>query len=454
MVSNKPPPDRERKDPDAKPRTRADQERLDRDRAEPEFKRRERQEPASPAHAKTEPESPPRREPTVPLLRGDRPQAAPDSQAPRARQEPAPPSHAKTEPDSPRRERVAPSLRSDRPRPADDSQAPDERQEPALPIRPRADADLQVPHDRQEPALPIRPKAEPDATRRESAMPPAASRGPAPGPAAGRPAAAAPAQDGELVLIEIADGTESHVAIVTLNAPKIRNALTAEMRTALRGALKMLAADDTVHALIITGAEGNFCAGGDVRTMGETDANKIRARMTEVAETAEAVAAFPKPVIAAVAGHAAGAGVSLACLADIVVAEEDAQFTFSFLRLALGPDWGLSWSLPRRVGATQARGLILARGAIDADEAQHIGLVDHIAEDSALDAAVALAKEICNGPREATAAIKTMLSDLAGLRAALDAEMQMQLARFPAWEHQEGAAAFRNKRAPDYTKKR
>jgi 2-(1,2-epoxy-1,2-dihydrophenyl)acetyl-CoA isomerase len=452
MVS-KPPPERERKDPDAKPRTRADQERLDRDRAEPEFERRERQEPASPTRAKTEPDSP-RREPAAPSLRGDRPQAAPDSPAPRERQEPASPTRAKTEPEPPRREPAVPSLRSDRPRGAADSEAPRERQEPALPIRPRADATSQVPRDRQEPALPARPRAEAESQPREPANPPAASRGPAPGPASGRAAAAAPAKGGELVLIEIADGTESHVAILTLNAAKIRNALTAEMRTALRDALKILAADDTVHALIVTGAEGNFCAGGDVRTMGETDPDKIRARMTEVAETAQAVAAFPKPVIAAVAGHAAGAGVSLACLADIVVAEEDAQFTFSFLRLALGPDWGLSWSLPRRVGATQARGLILARGAIDADEAQHIGLVDHIAEDSALDAAVALAKEMCNGPREAIASVKTMLSDLAGLRDALDAEMQMQLLRFPAPEHQEGAAAFREKRAPDYTKKR
>lgn len=359
MVANKPPSDRERKDPDATPRGRADQESRDRQRTEPEFQ-----------------------------------------PYPRDRREPGSPARAGSEPDSGRRDPVVPSSNSGAQR---------------------------------------------------------AGRGPALGAATetAAPPPPKPETGGEpLVRIEIADGTDSHVALLTLNAPKVRNALTAEMRTALRGALKTLAADDKVHALVITGAEGNFCAGGDVRTMGETDAHKIRARMAEVAETAEAVAAFPKPVIAAVAGHAAGAGVSLACLADIVVAEEDTQFTFSFLRLALGPDWGLSWSLPRRVGATRARGLILARGAIDAEEAQHIGLVDHIAEDSAIDAAVALAKEICNGPREAIAAVKTMLSDLAGLRAALDAETTMQLARFPASEHQEGAAAFREKRPPDYNKKR
>ena len=245
-----------------------------------------------------------------------------------------------------------------------------------------------------------------------------------------------------------------YVALLTLNTPKIRNALTADMRMALRGALKALATDDRVHVLIITGADGNFCAGGDVRTMGETDPHKIRQRMTEVAETAEAVASFPKPVIAAVAGHAAGAGVSLACLADIIVVDESAQFTFSFLRLALGPDWGLSWSLPRRVGATKARGLILSRGVIDAREAQQIGLADQFASEGEVRfAAIEIAKQLCNGPREATAAVKTMLGDLDGLRKALAAETAMQLERFPAWEHQEGAAAFKEKRAADYTRR-
>lgn len=260
-----------------------------------------------------------------------------------------------------------------------------------------------------------------------------------------------PATDEPLIRVEMA---ADHVALLTLNAPKLRNALTAAMRDELRAALATLAADDAVHVLVIAGAGGNFCAGGDVRTMGETDAAKIRARMTEVAETALAVAAFPKPVIAAVAGHAAGAGVSLACLADMVVAEDSAQFTFSFLRLALGPDWGLSWSLARRVSATQARGLILSRGVIDGREAERIGLVDRLASSGAArDQAVALAKELCNGPRAAIAAVKTMLGDLDGLREALAAETAMQLERFPAWEHQEGAKAFKEKRAADYGKK-
>ncbi len=245
---------------------------------------------------------------------------------------------------------------------------------------------------------------------------------------------------------------DGRIAVITLDEPEARNALTAEARDALRGALNALDDDPDVGALVITGAGGNFCAGGDVRTMGESSRRAVERRMGEVARPAEAVAAFPRPVIAAVAGHAAGAGISLACLADIVVAEDTARFTFSFLRLALGPDWGLSHTLPRRVGAAQARRLILSADAIDGTEAHRLGLVDILAfEGEALQAARATAREIAGGPKAAIAAVKGMMSDLEGLRAALAREAEMQKDRFPHAEHQEGAAAFRDKRKPDYT---
>ena len=245
---------------------------------------------------------------------------------------------------------------------------------------------------------------------------------------------------------------DRHVAVLTLDEPKIRNALTAEMRIELRDALESLAADPAIHALVITGAGGNFCAGGDVRTMGETDIARIDARMNDVAVTALAVASFPRPVIAAVAGHAAGAGVSLACLCDMVIAEEPAQFTFSFLKLALGPDWGLSYTLGRRVGATAAKRLILSRGTIDGKEAHRLGLADIVvAKDGSLSRAVDEAKNLAGGPVEAIAAVKGMLSGLDGLQAALDEESAQQRSRFPHGEHQEGAAAFREKRAPKYS---
>jgi enoyl-CoA hydratase/carnithine racemase len=244
------------------------------------------------------------------------------------------------------------------------------------------------------------------------------------------------------------------VGLVTLDDPKIRNAMTAENRAELRAALDELADDRAIHALVMTGAGGHFCAGGDVRTMGETDTARIDERMGDVARTAEQLAAFPKPVIAAVSGHAAGAGVSLACLADMVVADDTAQFTFSFLKLALGPDWGLSWTLARRVGATAAKRLIVMRASIDGAEAHRLGLADEITnEGKALDRALEVAGSLAGGPQAAIKAIKTQLSGLDELRAAFRAEADQQRERFPHGEHQEGAAAFREKRAPDFSGK-
>jgi enoyl-CoA hydratase/carnithine racemase len=248
---------------------------------------------------------------------------------------------------------------------------------------------------------------------------------------------------------------DGRIAVMTLDEPKARNALTAQTRKEMRAALGALSDDAEVDVLVITGAEGNFCAGGDVRTMGETDPRAIETRMADVAKTAEMLATFPKPVIAAIAGHAAGAGVSLACLADMVIAEESARFTFSFLRMALGPDWGLSFTLPRRVGATAARRLILTAAAIDGIEAHRIGLADMVTlEGEVLKTAHGAARELAGGPKSAIAAIKGTLCDLDGLRAALAVEAKMQGDRFPHAEHQEGAAAFREKRKADFTKAR
>jgi 2-(1,2-epoxy-1,2-dihydrophenyl)acetyl-CoA isomerase len=137
----------------------------------------------------------------------------------------------------------------------------------------------------------------------------------------------------------------------------------------------------------------------------------------------------------------------------MVIAEESAKFTFSFLPMALGPDWGLSFTLGRRVGAAIARRLILTGAAIDGKEAHALGLVDLVTPDSAaLEAARSSARDLAGGPKAAIAAVKAMLGDHDGLRAALAAEAKMQGERFPHPEHQEGAAAFREKRKADFAK--
>lgn len=243
------------------------------------------------------------------------------------------------------------------------------------------------------------------------------------------------------------------IALLTLDDAKARNALTVEMRTGLRQTLGRLATDPDIHAVVITGAGGNFCAGGDVRTMGETDVNVIDRRMAEVAAAALAVATFPKPLVCAIAGHAAGAGVGLACLCDMVVAEQGAQFTFSHLKVGLGPDWGLSFTLARRVGVAAARRLILARETLAAPEAHRLGLVDVLAGDGEAEAtALGHARNFALGPPGGMAVVKGNFAALEGLKAALETEGAQQRDRFLSAEHREGVAAFREKRPPDFSK--
>ncbi len=120
--------------------------------------------------------------------------------------------------------------------------------------------------------------------------------------------------------------------------------------------------------------------------------------------------------------------------------------------MALGPDWGLSFTLPRRIGAAQTKRLILGAEAVDGDEAHRLGLVDVVTfESEALETALGMARELAGRPLAARAAVKSLLSDLDGLRAALAAEAALQRERFPHAEHQEAAAAFREKRKPDFS---
>lgn len=254
-------------------------------------------------------------------------------------------------------------------------------------------------------------------------------------------------------MVLLCDRSGDGTAILTLNRPEVRNALSAELRDALRDRLSALAAARDVRCVVLQGAGGNFCAGGDIRTMGESDPAQVEARMAAVAATAEALAAFPKPLVASVSGHAAGAGVALACLCDVIVADASARFTLAFLKVGLGPDWGLSFTLPRRIGHAATRRLLLTRASLKAEAGKHLGLVDHLVATGAAEAAaLALARDLAMGPPEAMAGVKGLLADLDGLRAALGAEGAHQARRFGAAEHREGVAAFQSKRSPDFSK--
>ena len=242
------------------------------------------------------------------------------------------------------------------------------------------------------------------------------------------------------------------VVVLTIDRPEARNALSPETRSEIADQFESMAGDDAVRAVVLTGAGEHFCAGGDVKTMGSRDPAPMRERVTEMVRVAEIVITFPKPLVAAVRGHAAGAGASLACLADVVVAGDSAKFTISFLNVGLVPDWGLTHTLPRKVGWAAARRLALTRERVDADEAHRLGIADVRApEGEVMAIALERARTLAASALGGYATIKAMMEDREALRAALQAEARTQIERSQTWEHREGVAAFREKRRPDYT---
>src|SRR3546814_8776890 len=143
---------------------------------------------------------------------------------------------------------------------------------------------------------------------------------------------------------------ERGVALITLNRPHAKNALDAVMRLELASVVATIQGDESVRAVIITGAEGAFCSGGDIRGMQDSTAEDARARMISMHDRCEPLINLDRPVIAAVDGVAYGAGLGLALAADILLATPRARFCASFLRVGLFPDFALVYTLPRAVG--------------------------------------------------------------------------------------------------------
>lgn len=240
------------------------------------------------------------------------------------------------------------------------------------------------------------------------------------------------------------------VAILTLNEPAKRNALTFELRAALLAAFDELIADPGCRAIVLTGAGGAFCSGGDLSTMRSGDPIGARRRLAVIHDIVRRIAAGPKPVVAAVEGAAFGAGLALASAADVVVADRSARFCASFARVGLMPDAGLLWSLPPRVGIGQAKRMMLEAAVVSAEEAKIIGLVDVLAPaGDALTLAVARAKEMARLAPLSIAMTKAAFArGTDDLERVLAYEMDGQAMLFQTGDHAEGRDAFQNKREP------
>jgi 2-(1,2-epoxy-1,2-dihydrophenyl)acetyl-CoA isomerase len=242
------------------------------------------------------------------------------------------------------------------------------------------------------------------------------------------------------------------VVTITLDRPKVKNAMNAQLWEELLDTLATVAVTPTDRAVVITGAGGDFCSGADVSGMGSGGTHGL-ANMRHISDVAMALYRLPQPAIAKVRGIAAGAGMNLALLCDIVIAGETARFSEIFARRGLTIDFGGSWALPRRVGLHRAKELTLLADIIDATEADRIGLVNRVVSDDTLDKYVTeMATRLAAGPPIALAQAKRLLNNAIGstLEQALDEEGAAQTINFSTKDTAEAVKAFLDKRTPTF----
>lgn len=252
-----------------------------------------------------------------------------------------------------------------------------------------------------------------------------------------------------LVLFEQRD----EVGILTLNAPKARNALGKEVRAELLVLLEKTAEDSSIRALVLTGQGEHFCSGGNLNDMAaERTLADARAVISGGGKLARALMAGPKPVIAAVEGYAVGAGFSLAVGADYVVSSNQSNYISAFCKVGILPDMGMLWTLTQRIGMGQAKRIFASARKVSAQEAFDLGIVDQLTEPGqALKQAIEVAKEFSNGAPLSFALMKLAYArGVNSLEDALRVELECQSALYLTKDHREAVAAFLEKRPPQF----
>ncbi len=248
---------------------------------------------------------------------------------------------------------------------------------------------------------------------------------------------------------------EERVAVVTLNRPESRNALSVPLKEALHRVFDVLEVDEGVGCVLLTGAGKAFCSGGDTKVMasaGRPPSMEDRQRLLRWEHRLPAkIRALPKPVIVALPGAAAGAGFSLALSADIRIAAESAFLLTSFSRLGLSGDYGGTWLLTQLVGTARAREIYFTNKRVSARECEQLGLVNRVVADDVLQAeAFELARTIAAGPPVAHRFMKANLNRAqeADLRTCLDYEADRMVRGAMTEDYQEAVSAFAEKRPP------
>jgi len=255
------------------------------------------------------------------------------------------------------------------------------------------------------------------------------------------------------VTYDVSDG----VGTIRLSRPEAMNSMTLAAKVALRDAVHAAAADAAVRAVVLTGSGRAFCVGQDLKEHVELlrgdPADLWRTVPEHFAPIATSLASMPKPVVAAVNGIAAGAGLSFALACDLRVVAESAGFNTSFAAVGLSCDTGASWTLPRLVGLTRAMELLLMPRTVKAAEALAIGLATEVVADSAFDERVsALAAQLAAGPTMAYASIKRAVAHAAthDLPEAMEFEATKMSLTGATRDHAEAVQAFLDKRVPRF----
>jgi 2-(1,2-epoxy-1,2-dihydrophenyl)acetyl-CoA isomerase len=252
----------------------------------------------------------------------------------------------------------------------------------------------------------------------------------------------------------ISTKTEDGVAIVTIDCPDKKNAVTQEMRVMLGDAFLRLQDDQTVRAIVLTGAGSDFCAGADASGIGGSDIPTSMTRLRQLHRTMAAIAGTNKPVIAAVSGVCIGAGWSLALASDFIIAAEDARFQMGFRHLGLAPDAGAAWLLTRYVGLMQAKNIVYSGRFVNGHQAAALGLaLETLPHPQVLPRAVDIASDYAKAATLSLVMSKRLF-DAAGAQTfeqALAFEANIQPLMTRTQDNAEGIAAYRDKRKPNFT---
>jgi 2-(1,2-epoxy-1,2-dihydrophenyl)acetyl-CoA isomerase len=260
----------------------------------------------------------------------------------------------------------------------------------------------------------------------------------------------------DTVLLNVSDS----IATITLNRPKVLNALNAAMAEGLADALARAERDSAVRVVILTGAGAGFMAGGDIKSFNtwleeprDELSGKFERLIHDFHQTLIQMRRLPKPIVASVQGACAGAGMSLLMACDLAIATEDSYFTLAYVHLGTSPDGGSTWFLPRHVGMKKASEIALLGDRFGAEEALRLGIINSVVPTGEIETrTLALAQRLAAGPAAAHASTKRLLQR--SITTSFETQLQAEAEGFAGCavtdDFAEGVRAFLAKRPPRF----